>query len=270
MCKCKRCGYETNMKYMLKRHLQRKNPCNPSLEDIARDILIQELDEETTDKSHKCKHCNKMFTAASNMYRHQKICNANSNEIDLLKETVSNLQKQLTDMQNNPQKPSIYNHNNTTNNNTTNIDNMNNIIVLNNFGNESYEHITSEFLKTCVLGSMTGVKSLIEKIHFSDEAPMNKNVRMKSMKNNLVEVADNHKWVVKDANEAMETMINKGCRLLNGFYHNPETGMMEYDINELDTMIQTFLLTVMDKNNKNYFAVRRRILALIIENTDGM
>jgi hypothetical protein len=42
-----------------------------------------------------------------------------------------------------------------------------------------------------------------------------------------VEVANNKKWVVKDANEAMESMINKGCRLLNGFYYNPETKIME-------------------------------------------
>jgi hypothetical protein len=269
---CKRCGYECDMQYILKRHLQRKKPCQPLVSDISTEKLLIEIENlENESKNFKCKFCDKTFTASSNMYRHQKTCKNNISitedtkisEIEILKATVSDICKKLDDLNNTKVQPQII---------TNNIDNTvnNNIYVLNNFGNESYQHITDEFLKNCIMNSMSGVKTLIEKIHFSEDAPLNKNVRIRSLKNNLVEVADNKKWVVKDANEAMETMINKGCRLLNGFYYNPETKIMELDINELDMRIQSFLLTVMDKNNKNYFAVRRRILALIIENTDGM
>jgi len=118
------------------------------------------------------------------------------------------------------------------------------------------------------MNNISGVHSLIEKIHFSEEAPENKNVRLKSKKNNLVEISNNAKWVVKDANDAMETMINKGCRILNGYYYNPISGLLEQDINELDTRIQNFLSSIMDKNNKHYFTLRRRILALLIEHND--
>jgi hypothetical protein len=252
---CKRCGYDCSNRYLLKRHLGRQTSCIATLCDISVEDLIKDLDENVEAKEYKCKYCDKEFTDSSNRYRHQKICKENTvkKEINDLKETISSLQKQMSNIQ--------------TTQVTNNINTINNSfnITLNSFGNETYDHITDEFIKKCIMNNVTGVKSLIEKIHFSDDAPENKNVRLRSMKNNLVEVSDNQKWVVKDANEAMEAMINKGCKLLNGYYRNPETGLMDYDINELDTRIQTFLLSVIDKNNKHYFALRRRILALIIE-----
>lgn len=120
------------------------------------------------------------------------------------------------------------------------------------------------------MNNMSGVNSLIERIHFSDDVPENKNVRLRSLKNKLVEVAKDHKWIVKDANEAMETMIKNGCKLLNGYYFNEDTGIQNYDIKEIDTRIQTFLMSIMDRNNQQYFDLRRRILSLIVENSNQL
>jgi hypothetical protein len=256
---CKRCGYSCEFKYLLKRHFARKIPCNILIEDIDINILIEELDEkDKTNKKFKCDFCEKKFTDTSNKSKHQKICKS---EINQLKETITSLQKQMSNIQqnnitNNIQQATIHNHN------------LN--ITLNNFGNESYKHISNEFIKKCIMNNVSGVKLLIERIHFSDEAPENKNIRLKSIKNSLVEVSNNEKWTVKDANEAMETMINKGCKILNQHYYNPESGLLDQDINELDARIQNFLLSIIDKNNKHYFALRRRILALIIEHSDQL
>lgn len=262
---CKRCGYECNMKHHLKRHLQRKNVCKPKdhdAGDLDVSILLKEFENsnQTSSTLFHCKYCQKQFNDSGNRYRHQRSCPKiiDCNDIKSLKQTVYELKKEIINLKENVRHNIITNT--ITNNNTFNIN-------VNNFGNESYEHITNDFLKQCLLNSTTGVKTLIEKIHFSEEAPENKNVRMKSLKNNLVEVADNKKWVVKDANEAMDSMINKGCKLMNGFYFNCDSGMMMHDINELDTRIQSFLLSVIDKNNKHYFALRRRIFALIMEHS---
>ncbi len=228
------------------------------------------------DRNFQCEKCNKKFTRKDNLKNHiENTCKNNKqndnkddkiilleNEIKTLKESMEELKKSKSN--------NIIN-NNTTNNNNTNIQKANNIvnITLNNFGNESYDHITDDFLKKCIMNNVSGVKSLIEKIHFSEEAPENKNVRLRSIKNNLVEISNNAKWVVKDANEAMETMIHKGCKILNGYYNNPQSGLLDEDLNELDTRIQNFLLSIMDKNNKYYFTLRRRILALLIEHSDA-
>jgi hypothetical protein len=267
MFKCKRCGYTCENKCLLKRHLSRKNACLISedlssdlLENLSIDILLKELN--TCDlKKFKCKHCEKTFTDSSNRYRHQKNCK--KSDIEQLKETVQTLQQEIINLKENSNK------NNITNIEQATIHNHNNLnITLNNFGNESYNHISEEFIKKCIINNVSGVKSLIEKIHFSDEVPENKNVRIKSTKNNLVEIANNNKWVVKDTNEALESMINKGHRILNKYYYNPESGLLDQDINELDARIQNFLLSIIDKNNKHYFALRRRILALLIDHNN--
>jgi hypothetical protein len=257
MLNCKRCGYTCENKYLLKRHLTRKNPCPITFENISNDDLLKELNTTNENKKHKCMYCEKTFTDSSNRYRHQKNCKDSKTDIEILKETVSSLQQQVTDLK--------QHSNNITNNIQQATINNNFNITLNNFGNESYDHISDEFIKKCIMNNVSGVKSLIERIHFSDEAPENKNVRLKSSKNNLVEISNNDKWIVRDANEAMETMINKGCRILNGYYYNPDSGLLDQDINELDARIQNFLLSIIDKNNKHYFALRRRILALLIE-----
>jgi hypothetical protein len=142
-----------------------------------------------------------------------------------------------------------------------------NNIQVNNFGAETYDHITDEFVRHCLMNKVQGAKSLIERIHFSDEVPENCNVRLKSLKNSIVEVKNNEKWVAKSCNEALETMISKGCNIMNKCYFKDEE-LMDKDLNELDHRIQGFLLQMMDKNNNNYFDLRKRILVLIKEYSD--
>jgi hypothetical protein len=69
------------MCYILKRHLRRKNYCDPILNDVPlKNQLIQIENEENEARNFKCKFCDKTFTASSNMYRHQKTCNNVSEE----------------------------------------------------------------------------------------------------------------------------------------------------------------------------------------------
>lgn len=174
-------------------------------------------------------------------------------EITILKERIDKLEQQISNTT-------------TTNNIQNNIQNIRNIQNFqNNFGSETHDHITTDFIRECIHKSVNGVQTLIEKIHFSQEVPENNNVWLKSTKKNLVEVVSNQKWVVKDANEALEAMIHNGQRMLSGYYFDPESGLLEKELSELDTRIQNFLNSVIDRNNKHFFTLRRRIMALIIE-----
>ncbi len=263
---CKRCGHEFNTKYHLRRHLERQNVCKVVHENIPVSVLLIELEEPDTSKTHACKKCGKTYTTSNNMYRHQSKCNAVQRKEQELKEEIMDLKRQVATMQEMLPNNLASTSSMIINNNTYNIGQQNINITLNNFGNETYEHISDDFLRRCINNEVNGVKSLIEKIHFSEEAPANKNIRLKSLKRNLVEVTDNQKWSVKDADDAMETMISKGGRLLHRYYHNSD--IYQREIDELENRIQTFLLTIVDKNSKQYYALRRRILALIIEHTD--
>lgn len=260
---CRRCGFSTEYKHVLLRHLERKKTCIPKPNcDVSVDVLLQEVRKKESSKSFACAHCDKQFSCVSNKYRHQKTCNkemALAKEVIELRENMLCLEKELCELKSKP---------NTVINNISNIQNniQNNTIVLNSFGNESYDHISDDFLRKCVQGDVCGVKALIERIHFSEEAPENKNIRLKSLKNKLVEVSDKQRWVVKDVDEAMDTMIQKGGNLLNKFFFTSDLFTKELD--DLDHKIHAFLVDVFGKNNQNYYAIKRRILALIIENSD--
>jgi hypothetical protein len=111
------------------------------------------------------------------------------------------------------------------------------------------------------------MKRLIEKIHFSDEAPENKNVRIKSRKDKLVEVQKDNKWEVRDARDATESMIKKGVQIVSEYYHDDINGIKDYDDNVLQNKIQSFLIELLGKKSNEYYDLRNRIFALIVEYT---
>lgn len=270
---CKRCGYECSRQQHLLNHLQKKTPCRVTVEDITRERLVEEIqDAQALTKQArdyvKCDWCECDVTK-KNLARHKKTCSSQpKDDIEDLRSKYEALKERLEEFMRTPSTGTVTNvviNNNTVDNST----NVMNVVNIHSFGNEKVEHIQGDYVKHCILNNLRGMKSLIEKIHFSDEAPENKNIRMKSIKNKLVEVKGEDKWIVKDANEAMETMINKGCRLANEYYFDETNGLMERDLNDLDMKIQKFLTDIMQRDSALYFALRKRILALIIENTDA-
>jgi hypothetical protein len=262
---CKRCGTDFKARHHLKQHYQRVIVCEAKETDKTYAQLM-EIDFPKVNKPFKCAHCDKTFTQQSNRSRHQTNCTHNNDkhkgsDVAILNGMLIDLRQEIEELRREKQGS-----------NTNIVHNTQNIYInnlqVNNFGFESYEHITDDFVKNCLMNKITGAKNLIERIHFSDEAPLNKNIRLKSLKNSMVEVKQDEKWVAKDSNEALDTMITKGCSIMNKCYFNSEE-LMDRDLNILDSRIQGFLLQMMDRNNNNYFDLRRRILALIKEYTEN-
>lgn len=269
--KCKRCELECARHQHLINHLNKKTPCVVKGENIAREVLIQEVIASMTvpkdaSKYSTCEWCDAEIFK-TNMSRHKKTCPEKPDDIDVLKHQLEELKTKYDNLVQMQGVSSIV-----INDNSTNIVN---VVNINSFGNENKEHIDDEYVKHCLLNRLQGMKSLLEKLHFSDEAPENKNIRMKSLKKSLVEVKGDDAWVIKDANEAMEMMISKGCSIANKYFIankyiiNPENGLQEYNLDELDQKIQMFLSDLMSKNTPMYYALRRRMLALIIEHSDN-
>lgn len=273
--KCKRCHYETQYKCAYIKHLERKLPCEVKHQDVQVSELLQEVKKPVVVTRFQCEYCGKYFNQSQGKYQHKQRCKAKTQSVeerlDELQSKVSYLESKNKALETivsqvGASSNSTGEHANVIINNGT--INQNNVYILNNFGNENLDHITHDFIKYCIMNNVSGMKSLIEKIHFSEEAPENKNVRMRSLKNNLVEVHNDNRWIVKDVQDATETMIRKGCNIFNAYYCDEENGIREQDINDLESKIQSFLTEIMGRNGNMYFALRRRILALIIEHSD--
>lgn len=68
---CKRCGYTTKYKHVLVTHLERKNVCQPKLNDANVEDLLKELAQN--DKKYKCV-CGLGYSHTASLYRHKLSC----------------------------------------------------------------------------------------------------------------------------------------------------------------------------------------------------
>lgn len=103
---CRRCGYLTDIRKNMIKHLNRKNQCEPLMEDIPVSDLLEDIKYVKTSKEGaiRCKYCNQPFNDKGNLHKHTKICKSNPNnhniqelkdEIEHLK-TIVNATKPLT------------------------------------------------------------------------------------------------------------------------------------------------------------------------------
>jgi hypothetical protein len=72
---CERCGYSTNSKFNLIRHLQKKNVCFPTLLNTPPETIINTYKKTLCDDHIPCKYnCGAHFKFESGKYRHQSTC----------------------------------------------------------------------------------------------------------------------------------------------------------------------------------------------------
>lgn len=295
--KCKRCGFDSQHKHVLKRHLLRKNVCAVSPECGGEDIdvndLLQELEPEIDEnvQSYKCEFCDKRFKHLSNKSAHKKTCAAkrsiekqvvNSEETRTVNKAAAFLQEAgaqnvlgdlvglagdngvainllqkictlLETQQNTPTTQVIATQNNIQ-------------INLNNFGNESLQHVKqdSSFLTDCLLNCNNGIKQLLQKIHFDKEAPMNNNIRVLSRKQNLLERFEDGIWKPCDKNNTLDDMIRRGYRIL---YQHFLDNLLSDEIKEREDFLTDYFIKLGSRSNNIYYQLRRDVFVMILDNT---
>jgi hypothetical protein len=100
-------------------------------------------------------------------------------------------------------------NNTVNNNNSVSIDNSQHVhIHINDFGKENKDYITTEFAVQCFEKGAHGIISMLDEIYFNKEHAENHNIRLRSLKNMLVDVLDDQKWVPKGLNDTVKRMIS--------------------------------------------------------------
>ena len=219
---CERCHYSTMFRNDLKKHFNKKIPCQAIYSQISCQDLLEKL---TKLKEHKCDCCDKSYSYLSTLTRHKKGVHAEH----LLTLENSNNQSNSNNISTSQSYNTSHSHNTTTT--THNNTNSNNIINnptininLNVFGQEELQHILEDedLLLHCLKNAKTtGIPTLIRKIWCNEDVPENNNVQLKRQhKPKLVSVymkegEDNEpKWIKQDANVIIDQMIEKGTKLL--------------------------------------------------------
>lgn len=259
---CKRCGYTSKFKCSLIKHFQRKVACEPLLSDISIEELLNEYAKVPLATGYGCEFCGKFFQNPQGKYQHKLRCrekNKPEQKIGALEAKIEELQKIIL-----THPPIVTTINNTTNNN--NIQQNNITINLKSFGCENISHIESDkqFLTNCLL--QRDIKSLIESIHCDKDHPENHNVRIKSLKQELMETNVDGKWIITDKEETLDELINKGYRVLRFHSHKNKKDILEEcdDHDEYDDVMKW--LESIYEDNKIRKPIKRQLLILFLNN----
>ena len=172
---------------------------------------------------YKCEYCNKELSRIDNLNRHiEKYCKK-KRELDKMENENSKIiekQNKIIDLQSKQinkllEKNAKQINNTQNNNNSTNI--INNIHI-NNYGEENLEMLTDEFKERCITRPFYAVIDIIRKIHFNDDYPENKNMRLVNKRDNKIQVLTDGKWKYRYKDEAVKYAFDDSNEKLEQFY----------------------------------------------------
>lgn len=152
------------------------------------DICIAETNIIINKQKYKCDKCKKIYYTRSGLSRHRDNCIIEDGTIIITQ---------------NQSSPSI--------NGGTNIIINNNInnIQIRNYGDENPKWLTSNLLYNAVRDIKRAVPKLMQKRHFNDDFPENKNLRINTKRdmNRLLQVFENGRWRLKDRKQTFYRVI---------------------------------------------------------------
>lgn len=259
---CKRCGYKTNQKGNLIRHLESKKSCKVTIENISIEDYLKELKmRDYNDKTYECEFCSKIFNSKSSMYRHKGICKKKKptleNQVELLQKEIEHLKNMV--INNTRVQTNIAHQNN------INIGNVN--INIKDFSYENKDYLDDDLLLECFRGM--DLIRLLEELHFNIDHPENHNIRIKNVKQNLMEVFVNGKWNVDKKEDALTDLMNNGWRIIDTYYKDNKEDIDE-DLDETEVEESLQWLYKIYKEDPNLTKEIKEDLFLLVLNNKAL
>ena len=234
-CEC--CKFSTKLKSNYLRHLKTKKHFNKinSHPKVTKKSPFSHpkvtIFSEVINENLICKYCNKQFKYKQGMYRHIKYsCKKNNDEgmkelarlMNEIKEQnkskdnqIEQMQKQIDKLTNKLQIQTLNLQNNTLNNIQNNFH-----IKLLNHNETDYSHLSDKDYIFCMKENNFCVKKLIEKVHFNDEKPENKNIYISNIKSSYVMLYKDNKWQIVNRKEQIDDLYEYNEILLEEWYEN--------------------------------------------------
>lgn len=245
---CERCGFETEYKCSLIKHLERKKSCNSSLSNISREDLIKKLKEKKrNDVTYDCRFCSAQFNHYANCQRHQQTCKEKNDEIMQLRLEIKELKNSI----------------NITNNITNNVQ-----VTINNYGNENKDYLSKDFLMSCIKRKNNGMLELIKTIHFNKDHAENHNVRIANKKLPYIEkYVDRWQYCTKE--EVLDELIHEGFQIMDEYHCDNEDDLKKKLTQRFYDDLGKWLGDV-DQKEKEVIEPLRRDLYLVVLNNSYM
>jgi len=244
---CNLCNFSTSIRKHLETHHNTKKHKNKeehyglkfsksstNIAQMSTTIAENSTNEHKLDKNYGCEFCNRILKTKANLTRHQKFyCKSYipPTEMDVMHEKLKNFESLLENQkkQHDKEKKMLFKQieklldkvGNTTNIQNNNIEsNIQNNIILNNYGKEDLSHITDKFKKQLIKIPYSMIPKMIEAVHFNDKCPENKNISLTNKKDNLIKIFKDNKWVYQGKEETINSLVDGKYMILDSFFEN--------------------------------------------------
>jgi len=213
-------------------HCNRINKCLKITSDTNTEDTFQ-YSENTKMylKEYKCKFCNKNLSNNSNYHKHLRICKHKitkekddqlkeelltllvdikqenkkqqekyENKINELQKEIKKQTEKISKLENAKSSKII-----TKNSNNKTINNNINLLT---YSKTDTTHLTDKDYLNCIKHSNMMIPHLIDKIHFDEDKPENRNIYISNMRNNYILVYEEGKWKMKNRDETINHLID--------------------------------------------------------------
>tara|TARA_B100001142_G_scaffold301327_1_gene326849 strand:+ start:117 stop:977 length:861 start_codon:yes stop_codon:yes gene_type:complete len=185
-----------------------ENPPEDFLQNSSKILqIIQNSPPKSSEISNPlvCPYCYKGFTRSDNLNRHYGRCKIIQKEKEDDKQEIKELKEMV-------EKLLLESKGNTTITNSNNITHhtTNNIININNYGDENTKYITNDYILNLLKNKPAkAIPELIKYTHFNEDHPENQNIKITNKKEPYVKVRKNDKWELQDKEETISDLIDR-------------------------------------------------------------
>ena len=242
---CEYCNYSTKLLGNYKRHIHSKKhhhninggvknlgvlggksqnePVMSQNEPIMSRLMSQKepVKSQNDEKVFKCGFCNEHFKTRANKRRHElHRCKHNPAILDKIltskDKKIKRLEMEINDWK--KEKASLYEKIDGLIGKVGVTNNIQNNIIINNYGEEDLSHITDKIMNELVKIPYGAIPKLIESVHFNDKKPENHNIILPNKKENILQVYDNNRWVYKSRDQAINDLIDSKYMIIDNHY----------------------------------------------------
>jgi len=252
---CPRCGYKCNQRNDIRKHFNRKNRCDHTLEDLSvQECFKRALGEKPSpinkkkndaakmqpvkkfmqpkcshtedrynsekcfifpNKTLTCEFCAQTFTHHQSYYKHKHGRCKKKEQYTRKELEIIIASRDQTISELSQQIEKLLDKVGTTNNTTNNTFNF----VVNAFGKEDTSYIPSKFILELIKkGPYDSIPKLLKEIHFHPNHSENLNVKIPNKKLQIAQIFNGVTWEYADKKETIENMTDKAYGILNKHY----------------------------------------------------
>lgn len=268
---CSLCSMTFGYRSSYLRHLKSKKHVR-NVQNVHDFVQNVHDDVQNVHYLYKCDKCSKTFGRKSRKDEHQGKCRGVSDPLQCprclkvfasrqsksnhCKNVKCEIKPSTPSMTSQLQSQNVYIINNNTYNNNFHVH-------INAFKNENVDYIDVNKMNNYICSALPGFQKLIKEIHFNENHPENKNVRIKNIRSSLAEYFNGEKWVYENKKVVVEDLVNM-C--MERIYQFLQTDNATENAHKCYEHLNEWLEST-DENIKTYEKLRNDTLYTIANNS---